>query len=191
MPPSSFLKYLDANNLYGWAKCKKLPYSSFKFLDPSYFDEDLIKNYDEDKSDYGFVFKVDIEYPEQVALKHEDIAFLPKRKKNGVEKLVTTLEDKENQVLHVLALKQAIDHGLKIRKTIHRVLNFKQKASLKSYIEMNNKHKMNAKNNYKKGFFKLMNNSVFGKTMENVRNHRDIKLVTTKEKLINMQENQT
>ena len=94
---SSFLKCLDANKLYGWAMCKKLLYSSFKFVDPSYFDEDLIRNNDEDKSDYSFVFEVDIEYPKEVALKNEDIAFLPKRKKlNDVEKLVTTLDDKEN-----------------------------------------------------------------------------------------------
>ena len=94
--PSSFLKYLDANKLQGCAMCKKLPYSSFKFLDTSYFDEGFIKNNDEDKSDYRFVFEVDIEYPEEVALKHEDIAFLRKRKKlNGVEKLVTTFDDKK------------------------------------------------------------------------------------------------
>ena len=60
--------------------CKKLPYYSFKFVDPSYFDEDFLKNNDGDKSDYRFVFEVDIEYPEEVALKHEDIAFLLERK---------------------------------------------------------------------------------------------------------------
>ena len=78
--PSSFLKYLDAYNFYGWAMCKNLPYYSFKFVDSSYFDEDFIKNNDGDKSDYRFVFEVDIEYPEEVALKHEDIAFLLERK---------------------------------------------------------------------------------------------------------------
>ena len=155
--------------------CKKLPYSEFDFVDVSYFDEDFIKNYDEDENDYGFVFEVDIEYREEVALKHEDIAFLAERRKiNGVEKLVTTLEDKKRYVVHVLALKQALNHGLKFKK-VHRVLKLKQKAWLKPYIEMNSKHRVNAKNNFEKDFFKLMNNSVFGKTMENVRNHRNTK----------------
>ena len=173
--PSSSLKYIDANNLYGWATCKKLPYCEFNFVDPSYFDEDFIKNYDEDENDYGFVFEVDIEYREEVALKHEDIAFLAERRKiNGVEKLVTTLEDKKRYVVHVLALKQALNHGLKFKK-VHRVLKLKQKAWLKPYIEMNSKHRVNAKNNFEKDFFKVMNNSVFGKTMENVRNHRNTK----------------
>ena len=160
---------------------KSLPVGKFKWSKPKYHTEENIKNYDEN-SKYGAILEVDIEYTIRARIKHEDLAFLPERRKiNGIEKLVTTLSDKEKQVVHISALKQALNHGLKFKK-VHRIIMFKQKTWLKLYIMMNTDKRKEAKNESDKEFFKLMNNSVFGKTMENVRNHRDIKLVTTNER---------
>ena len=169
--PSSFLLYLDANNLYGWAMCKKLPISNFKWTDySSKYTENFIKNYDEN-SDGGSIRKVDVEFPKQLWGLYKDLPFLAERKKLGkVEKRVTSIEDKEKYVIHISALKQALHHGL-ILKKVHRVIEFKQETWLTPYIDMNTRLRTEAKNDFEKDFFKLMNSSVFGKTMENVRKH--------------------
>ena len=176
---STYLEYLDANDLYGFAMCKKLPVDGFKWVDDlSIFTEDFIKNYDEE-DDTGYLFVVDVEYPKNLQKLHSDLPFLPERMKiNKCTKLVCNVQDKENYPVHVLTLKQALNHGLKLTK-VHSVIEFRQEYWLKPYIDMNTELRKNAKNDFEKDFFKLMNNSVFGKTMENVRNHRDIKIVTT------------
>ena len=111
---------------------------------------------------------------------HMDLSFLPERNKiNKRNKLVCNIYEKENYVVHISVLKQAINHGL-ILKKVHRIIQFNQEAWLKPYIDMNTKLRTEAKNGFEKDFFNLMNNTVFGKTMENVRNHRNIKLVTDK-----------
>ena len=175
---SSYLEYSDANNLCGWTMCKKLPVSDFKWVnDLSIFTEDFIKNYDEN-SDKGYIFEVDIEYPINIRMQHSDLPFLPERMKiNKCSKLVCNVQDKENYVIHI-ALKQALNHGLKLAK-VHRTIEFRLEAWLKPYIDINTELRKQAKNDFEKDFLKLMNSSAFGKTMENVRNHRDIKLVTT------------
>ena len=76
-------------------------------------------------------------------------------------------------MVHIKALNQALKHDLKLKK-VHWVIEFQQSKWIKAYIMLNT----NAKNEFEKDFFKLMNNSVFGKTMENIRNHKDMKLVT-------------
>ena len=102
-----------------------------------------------------------------------------------VEKLVCSIEDKEKYVIHIRALKQALNHGL-ILKRVHRVIQFNQEAWLKPYIDMNTKLRKEAKSEFEKDFFKLMNKSVFGKTLENVKNHRDIKLATIEQKRVKL-----
>ena len=178
---SSYIQYLDANNLYGCAMSQKLPVKYFKWINKEKllkFNEDFIKNYDEN-GNIGYFLEVDIDYPKELFNLHKDLPFLPERKKvEKVEKLICSIEDKEKYVIHIRVLKQALNHGLVLRK-VHRVIQFNQEDWLKPYIDMNTKLRKEAKNEFEKDFFKLMNNAVFGKTMENVRKHRDIKLVTT------------
>ena len=100
---------------------------------------------------------------------------------NKCKKLFCNLFNKKKYVAHINTLKQALNHGLKLKK-IHRVIEFNQEAWLKPYIDMNAGLRKLAKNDFEKHLFKLMNNSLFGKTMENIRKHRDIKLVTTDKK---------
>ena len=127
-----------------------------------------------------------MEYPKKLWNSHKELPYLPERKKiEKVEKLACSIEDKEKYVMHIRALKEALNNGLKL-KTVHRVIKFKQKEWLKSNIDMNTKLRKEGKNEFEKDFFKLMNNYVFGKTMENVRYHRDIKLATTEKRRVKL-----
>ena len=102
---------------------------------------------------------------------------------NGEEKLVPNLRDKKSYVIHIQALNQVLQHGLRLDR-IHRVIEFDQSPWLRTYIDFNTQLRTAATNDFEKDFFKLMNNSVFRKTMENIRKHRNKKIVTTEEKYL-------
>ena len=127
-----------------------------------------------------------MKYPKRLHKLHSDLPFLPKRMKiDKCKKLVCNLLNKKKYVVHINSMKQALNHGLKLKK-IHRVTEFNQKAWLKPYIDMNTELRKVADNDFENDFYNLMNNAVFGKTMENIRKHRDIKLVTTDKKRSNL-----
>ena len=178
---SSYIQYLDANNLYGWTMSRKLPVNGFKWIDNKEINEKFIKNYNENDNK-GYIFEVDVKYPKRLHELHSDLPFLSERMEiNKCKKLVCNLFNKKKYVTHINSLKQALNDGLKLRK-IHRIIEFNQDAWLKPYIDMNTELRKAEKNDFEKDFLKLMNNSVFGKTMENIRKHSDIKLVTTDKK---------
>ncbi|XP_043467547.1 uncharacterized protein LOC122501849 [Leptopilina heterotoma] len=174
---TSSIMYFDANNLYGWAMVHSLPCGGFEWVENVGNDFDFNVS---DNGSIGFILEVALDYPDYLHDKHSDFPFFSERSKppgSKEQKLLTTLLPKHKHVLHYRALKQAIDNGLVLVK-IHRVLKFKQSTWLKTYIDCNTVRRTNANNEFEKNLFKLMNNAVFGKTMENVRKHVDIKLVT-------------
>ena len=177
---SSYLQYLDANNLCGWAMSQPLPTGGFRWADvnPNEISELATR------TDKGYILEVDVSYPKELYNPHNDLPFMCERMEiNGVEKLVPSLKDKKSYVIHIQALNQAIQHGLRLDR-IHRAIEFDQLPWLKTYIDFNTQLRTAATNDFEKDFFKLMNNSVFVKTMENIRKHRNIKLVTTEEKYL-------
>lgn len=132
-------------------------------------------------SDIGYIFEVDLHYPSELHELHNDFPFCPeKRGIDGIttnNKLLLTFYDKKNYVIHFSMLKLALQHGL-ILKKVHRVLQFRQIAWLKPYIELNTKYRTQSKNEFEKSFYKLLNNAVYGKTIENLRLRSDIRLVS-------------
>ena len=168
---SSYIQYLDTNSLYGWAISQKLPVNNFKWVeDVSRINEEFIKNFNENSSK-GYVLEVDVKYPKKLHDLHSDLPFLPKRIKiDKCKKLVCDLHNKKKHIVHIKSLKQALNNGLKLKR-VHRIIELSQKAWLKSYIDMNAELRKLAKDDFEKDLFKLMNNAVFEKTMENIRKH--------------------
>ena len=182
---SSFIVYLDANNLYGWAMSKPLPVGKFDWM-----GEADLKNWERfvDEEGVGCILEVDLEYPAELHDFHNDFPLAPEKLTLGkVEKLTQNLRDKEAMVLHGKNLQLYLSLGMKL-KLIRRGLKFAEKDFMKCYIDKNTSLRSQAKNDFEKELFKLMNNSVFGKTMENVRKRVSIELVKDAEraaKLVN------
>ena len=175
---SKYLMYVDANNLYGAAMSEKLPVHSFKWMTSqeieNIFNNRIVQVWEKTPC----ILEVDLIYPEELHDIHNDYPLCPERVEcdRGVKKLIPNLRHKNNYVIHYKNLIQCLRLGMKLKK-IHRGIKFMEAAFLKPYIDKNTSLRALAKNNFEKDFFKLMNNSVFGKTMENIRNRVNVKLV--------------
>lgn len=194
--PKNYIMYLDANNLYGWAMSQALPVDGFKWMEKDEINNFNVKNIPDDCQD-GYILEVDLDYPSNLHDSHNDYPLAPEKmqitdellspyakalktklklKGFSTEKLIPNLRSKEKYVVHYRNLKLYLSLGLTLTK-IHRIMAFKQQPWLKRYIDFNTNKRKSAKNDFEKDFFKLMNNSVFGKTMENVRKRVDVRLV--------------
>ena len=203
--PSKYIMYLDANNLYGWAMCQHLPTGGFKWLTNKQINTIDLAKYN-DESNKGLILEVDLEYPKELHDTHNAYPLAPeqllvsdemlsnyckgiKSKFNLpsgiVKKLVPNLMNKIKYVVHYRTLQLYTDLGLKVTQ-VHRVLEFNQSPWLKQYIDFNTTKRTAAKNAFEKDFFKLLNNSVFGKTMENIRKRVDVRLITNKDQLLKL-----
>ena len=154
---SSYIQYLDTNNLYGWVMSQPLPTSKFKWVDinPSQISTLATSRIK------GYLLEVDVRYPTELHDSNNDLPFMcEKMKTNKVEKLVPDLRDKKNYVIHIRASDQALTHGL-VLEGIHRAIEFNQSNWMKPYIDFNKQLRTLATNDFEKDFFKLMNNSVF------------------------------
>ena len=195
--PTKYIQYLDANNLYGWAMTKPLPTGGFRWL-----SEEEITNLDAVCNGKGLILEVDLKYPEDLHNLHDDFPCAPEHMLatsdmlseyakdiadkyditiGKVRKLVPNLKDKEKYVIHYENLQLYKSLGIEVTK-IHRVLEFNESTWLKPYIDFNTSKRASATNSFEKDFFKLMNNSIYGKSIQNVRKRMDVKLITSKSK---------
>ena len=188
---STFIQYLDANNLYGWAMSQNLPTHGFKWM-----KDITLEKVDEilDKTNHsmsnngkkGYIFEVDLEYPKNLWEKHNDYPLAPENiKVNGVEKLICHFKPRKNYVVHYRNLRLYLEMGMKIT-AVHRGISFYQSPWMEPYIRKNTELRKTAANSFEKDFFKLMNNSVFGKTIENIRKRQNIHLVDNRKKALKL-----
>jgi len=192
--PTTFLSYLDANNLYGYAMTQPLPTGNFRFLteDEITYLQDNIQNVPDDNPT-GYILEVDMEYPHDLHDLHNDYPLAPEKvfvtkemlspyaqsfpdSHILAEKLVPNLNDKTKYVTHYVNLKLYTRLGMRLKR-IHRILEFTQHPWIKPYIDFNTEKRRLATTDFERDFYKLMNNSVFGKTMENLRNRINVNLV--------------
>ena len=175
---SEYLMYLDANNLYGWAMSQSLPYGNFQWDNPELYTTEYILNIKDD--DVGYVLEVDLDYPSSIHDLHNDLPFCPENIVTPgckIPKLIAHLNSKKKYTIHLKTLQQCISNGMVLSK-VHRVMKFNQSNWLEKYISLNTDFRKKAKNKFEKDFFKLMNNSVYGKTMENVEKRKSVKIVS-------------
>lgn len=201
--PDKYILYHDINNLYGAAMCFSLPVSGFNWVPDSKYtdviDELLVMS--TTKSTHGYIFEVDLCYPSCLHDTHNDLPLAPERtcidasllsdyqrahcdgSHSKFEKLVPHFYERERYVVHYVALKYYLEKGMKITK-VHRVLSFNQSPWLKEYIEKNTKRRQQETSTFGRDFYKLMNNSVYGKTMENLWNRKEVKVCWKTENLL-------
>ena len=193
--PTNYITYFDANNLYGWAMSLPLPKKGFHWKRVMPTEEQIMKMKWNSKK--GWILEVDLEYPAHLHDAHNDYPLAPEKKAirqeelseyqqllmvehdlapPNTEKLLLTLEDKEKYVTHYSNLQFYLRQGMRLKK-VHRVIEFDQEPWMEPYIRMNTEFRKQAKSDFETDFYKLMNNSVFGKTMENLRNRVDVKIV--------------
>ena len=186
---TNYIMYFDMNNLYGSVMVESLPLSDFKYEDLSL---DVILSLSAD-SERGAIVEVDLEFPDSIHDYLNDYPPAPElidpvdfgkprdQWKGKNKKLIPTYFKHEKYVVHYRNLQYYLKLGVQVTK-LHKVLTFKQAPFMKDYIEFNTEKRKQAKTDFEKDFYKLMNNSIFGKTMENVRNRKDIRLVTTQKR---------
>ncbi|KAL0839583.1 hypothetical protein ABMA28_016273 [Loxostege sticticalis] len=177
----SFIMYYDANNLYGWAMSQPLPYGGFKWVEKCSVEwvKANILDHSPANSDIGYFLEVDLDYPVKLHDEHADLPFCPEKKtipNCDSEKLVTDLTSKNGYILHHSYLIQCLNHGLVLKK-VHRVLSFKQRPWLKQYIDYNTERRRVATTAVDIAFYKLMNNMVFGKSIQNDEKYFDLKII--------------
>ena len=188
---STYIQYLDANNLYGWAMTQNLPTHGFKWMKNITVEkvDEILEKANHSMSNLGrkgYIFEVDLVYPEHLWDKHNDYPLAPEKiKVNGVEKLICHFKPRTHYVVHYRNLRQYLELGMRITK-VHRGITFYQSPWMGPYIKKNTELRKCAANNFEKDFFKLMNNSVFGKTIENIRKRQNIQLIDDRKKAVKL-----